>query len=85
MKISEVEYPLRLCIELINFTIFSCKKTENMTYSEIKTLLLNFFSEDDLINAQNILQGKSEQTGAIICDGMNWPNKNVFVGGDIKV
>lgn len=60
MTLSEIEYPLRLCVELLHFSVWSCNKTENMKYSEIKELLLRFFSEDQIIKAQEILSGKSE-------------------------
>ena len=43
MDISKIEYPLRVCVELLNYLIWSCKKTEDLKYSEIKALLLNFF------------------------------------------
>jgi len=56
MDISKIEYPLRVCVELLNYLIWSCKKTEDLKYSEIKALLLNFFSEEDIAKAQNILK-----------------------------
>lgn len=58
MLLSEIEYPLRLCVELLHFSVWSCKKTENMKYSQIKELILQFFDEDQIVEAQNILSGK---------------------------
>jgi len=58
--VSEIEYPLRLCVEMLHFSVWSCKKTENMKYSEIKELLLRFFDEDQIIKAQEFSIGKSE-------------------------
>jgi len=57
-KISEIEYPLRLCVELLSYSIWNCKKTEEMKYSEIRKLLLQFFDEDQIAKAQDILIGK---------------------------
>lgn len=57
ISISEIEYPLRLCVELLLFSTRSCKKTENMKYSELEELLLRFFDEDQIIKAQDILSG----------------------------
>ena len=56
--LSEIEYPLRLCVELLSFSMWNCKKTEEMKYSEIRKLLLQFFNEDQIAKAQDILIGK---------------------------
>ena len=61
MKLPEIEYPLRICVELLNYSIWSCKKTEDLKFSEIKELLLNFFTEEEIIKAQDILKGKEAQ------------------------
>jgi len=58
MELSEIEYPFRLCVELLHYSTWSCKKTENLQYSEIKKLLLRFFDEEEIIKAQDILSGK---------------------------
>jgi len=68
MLISEIKYPLRVCVELLNYSIWSCKKTENMRYSEIKELLLQFFTEEQIGEAQNILSGQSESNQATQAD-----------------
>jgi len=57
MELPEVKYPLRLCVELLHYSIWSCKKTEDFKYSEIKKLLLSFFTEEEVTKAQDILKG----------------------------
>jgi len=83
MKLSEIEYPLRLCVEMLHFTAFLCEKTKDLRYSEIKKILLNFFDEDMILKAQDITTGKD--TGAIINEPMNFLNKNISVGGKIII
>jgi len=57
-KIEAMEYPLRLCVEMLHYSIWSCKKTEDMKYSEIRELLLKFFDEDQIAEAQKISVGE---------------------------
>ena len=57
MIISEVEYPLRLCVEMLHYCSWSNKKTENMKASEIKEKLGIFFTEDQITEALKILCG----------------------------
>jgi len=65
MLLSEIEYPLKLCVELLYFSIWSCKKTENMKYSEIKELMSQFFDVDQIVIAQKILSGQFESNNPI--------------------
>ena len=60
---TQIEYPLRLCVEMLCFSIWSCKKTEDMKYSEVKELLLRFFDEDQITEAQQISMGIYTQGG----------------------
>jgi len=55
---TQIEYPLRLCVEMLHFSTWSCKKTEDMKYSEIKELLLRFFDENQIAKAQKISVGE---------------------------
>jgi len=56
---SKIEYPFRICVELLHYSIWSCKKTEDLKYSEVKKLLLNFFDEEEIAKAQDVLMGKT--------------------------
>jgi len=59
MIYSEIEYPLRLCVEMLHFCFWSNAKTENKKASEIKTMLLNFFTQEQMDEARKILSGES--------------------------
>jgi len=56
MNYQEIKYPLRLCVELMHFCFWSSKKTENKKVSEIKIMLLNFFTQEQIDEAQSIIQ-----------------------------
>jgi len=58
VKISDVPYPLRLCVEMLHYCAMSNEKTEEMKSSEIKDNLLVFFTKDQIQAAQDILCGK---------------------------
>ncbi len=55
---NKIDYPLRLCVEMMHYCGWSNKKTENMTSSEIKEKLSIFFTEEEIIQAQKILCGE---------------------------
>jgi len=59
MSYQEIKYPLRLCVEMLHFCFWSNKKTENKKASEIKIMLLEFFSQEQIDEAQRVLQGKN--------------------------
>lgn len=52
---SEIEYPLRLCVEIMNFAVMSCEKTQDKKASEIKTMLLGFFHQEQIDESLKIL------------------------------
>jgi len=51
----EIKYPVRLCIDLMHFSIWGSKKTEDKTAYEIKKMLLNFFTQEEIDEALKIL------------------------------
>ena len=57
MKMSELEYPLRLCVEMLSFCTFSCETTQDMTSSEIKDKLAFFFDREIVEQAVLVLLG----------------------------
>lgn len=58
MKFSEIKYPLRLCVEMLNYCFWSNKKTTEKKPSEIKTILLEFFTQEQINESIKILTGK---------------------------
>ena len=58
MRLSDVEYPLRLCVELLHYAGMGAGgKTDDMTASEIKKAVGVFFPIEDIEKAQRILTG----------------------------
>lgn len=58
--LQDLPYELRLCVELLWFASLSCKRTQDKTASEIKTLLGAFFSEETIAKAVDITCGRWE-------------------------
>ena len=51
----KIEYPLRLCVEMLHYCFWSNEKTQAKKVSEIKTMLLGVFTEEEISKAQKIL------------------------------
>jgi len=51
----EIKYPLRLCIDLLHFCVWGSKKTKDKTAYDIKQMLLNFFTQEEIDEALKIL------------------------------
>jgi len=51
----EIKYSVRLCIDLMHFSIWGSKKTIDKTAYEIKKMLLNFFTQEEVDEALKIL------------------------------
>ena len=62
MKISDIEYPLRLCVELLYYAGFGGNgKTEKMTVSQIKQAMSIFFDDSQIEKAIKILTSEDEE------------------------
>jgi len=59
MNISDIEYPLRLCVETIHYCIISNPVTEDKRFSEIQESLYEIFGKEMVDKANAILQGQS--------------------------
>jgi hypothetical protein len=59
MIYSDVEYPLRLCVELMHYCAISNNKTNEIKSSELREKLKFFFTEDEIKQAGNLLCGKT--------------------------
>jgi len=57
MKLNEIEYPLRLCVELMHYGFWSCEKTKEKTVSELKEAMRFFFTDEQINEAGRILSG----------------------------
>ena len=65
MKLKDIEYPLRLCVELMHFSALGAEgKTEQKTGPEIKEAMAFFFTEEQIEAAQDILIGKNDHSSA---------------------
>jgi len=45
---SKNKYPLRLCVEMLHYCFWSNEKTQDKKASEIKTMLLEFFTQEQI-------------------------------------
>lgn len=61
VNLNSVEYPQRLCVEMLSFCVLSNEKTQHMTASEIKKHLSIFFSEEMINNSVKMLTGDETQ------------------------
>jgi len=51
VRYQELKYPINLCADLLLFCFWSCEKTEDKKPSEIKEILLNFFTQEQIDEA----------------------------------
>ncbi len=65
LTLSELPIPLRMCVEMLNFTTWHCAKTQEKRFSEIKVLLAEFFDDTDIDNAVLILTGKGYKSRGV--------------------
>ena len=59
-KVSELPYPLRLCVEMVQYAAVSNDLAKEMRPSEVKEHLSHFFDEYYIDQAEKILTGRSE-------------------------
>lgn len=59
MKLSDLPYPHRLCVELMYHAIFLCDKTKDMKCAEVMSLIKVFFEEKVIDECSTILSGGS--------------------------
>lgn len=56
--LSDIEYPLRLCVEMMHYCAWSNEKTKGITPSELYENLGLFFSEEQIEESRKILCGE---------------------------
>ena len=61
MTYKNIEYPLRLCVELMHYCAVSNDLTKNMTPVEIKNQLKVFFTEDQINRSTDLLKEPEKQ------------------------
>jgi hypothetical protein len=58
MNIKELPYEKRLVVEMMHYSVWACKKTQDKKPSEIKQALSFFFSDKEIDWAIDLLSGK---------------------------
>ena len=58
MNYSDIEYPLRLCVEMMHYCAWSNEKTKEITPSELYEKLSEFFTEEQIQESRKILCGE---------------------------
>jgi hypothetical protein len=69
--LKDLPYPLRLCVEMMNFAVHS-PKTQDKKPSEIKEMLGGFFDGDVIAEATDILCGRSEKYAQAAAIQLTW-------------
>ena len=58
---SEVKYPLRLCVELMQWAFLLSPTTKDMTVAEVKGLMEKLFDSETIEKALRIFAGGNEE------------------------
>ena len=58
--LDQLEYPLKLCVEMLHYCAFSCEKTQELKASEIRIKLAEFFGDEMVAKAVSIVTGESK-------------------------
>jgi hypothetical protein len=61
-ELSDIKYPLRLCVEMLYYSVLLNKKTQSMTIPEIRKALKVFFTDEQIDQAMKITSGESNAT-----------------------
>ena len=56
----EIKYSVRLCIDLMHFSIWGSEKTKDKTAYDIKQMLLNFFTQEEIDDALLKVSGEDK-------------------------
>lgn len=59
MQLSELPYPLRLCVEMMHYAAWMSDQTKEMRPSEVRQALSAFFDDTTMDAAVNILTGRT--------------------------
>lgn len=57
MELKDLPYPLRLCVEMMFYAVFTSDTTKYMQSSEVRQALRAFFDDALIDEATNILTG----------------------------
>ncbi len=57
MTTNDLPYPQRLLVQMLHFAVWSCEKTKDTKLSEIKAALAVFFTDEQIKEAQEMLEG----------------------------
>lgn len=56
MLLADLPYPLRLCVEMMHYSVWLCPKTQDKKASEVQAMLLQFFDAADIDRAVAMLK-----------------------------
>lgn len=59
MQLSELPYPLRLCVEMMHYAAWMSDQTKEMRPSEVRKALSAFFDDATMDEAVSILTGRT--------------------------
>ena len=57
MSIKDIEYPLRLCVEMLHYCALSNELTSDKRPSELKDMLKAFFTDEQIDESVKLLCG----------------------------
>jgi len=77
------DYKVELCARLISHAVFSGEKTKNLTFEEIKTHLMIFFSEEEINSARNYLTDFPKIRYGSNGLGIVYKDRSIVVAGKI--
>lgn len=61
MQLRDVEYPLRLCVEMLNYCAMSNQLTKDKRPSEVKEMLKAFFTDEQIEESFKLLCGSTDK------------------------
>lgn len=59
MQLSELPYPLRLCVEMMHYAAWMSDQTKEMRPSDVRQALRAFFDDALIDEATNIITGRT--------------------------
>jgi hypothetical protein len=66
MNLGKIKYPLRICVDLLFYATWTCEKTQQLKYSEVRNLMGGFFTNDEITQAEAVLSGVSRDQECVL-------------------
>ena len=61
MQLRDVEYPLRLCVEMLHYCAIFNELTKDKSSSEVKEMLKAFFTDEQIEESFKLLCGSTDK------------------------